>query len=259
MATRNYKVKVLKMGQADVPGPEVFWMSHWGQWETLFFYMALIQGEGITAVVNTGPPADSSDLNDRWQAFAGERCHMLRKEEERPANALASCGVAPEDVTHVLVTPLQLYATANIPLFPNARICVSRRGWIEDIFARPPWLHVPRELCIPDDVLSYLLFDARDRFCLVEDEDEIAPGIRAWWAGTHHRSSMTYTVNTVQGTVAITDCAFKYRNLDGHPLGIAESLAEGHAAYSRIRSEAAHVIPLYDPEVLDRYPGGVVA
>lgn len=247
------------MAQAEVPGPEIFWMSHWNTWEMLFFYMAVIQGEGITAIVNTGPPSNLESLNERWRAFAGPRCQMQRTEQERPDVALRSIGIEPGDVTHVLITPLQVYATANIPLFPNAQICVSRRGWIEDIFARPRWLHVPRELCISDDVLKYLLFEARDRVRLLDDEEEIAPGLRAWWAGAHHRSSMVYEADTAHGAVAITDCAFKYGNLNGHPLGIAESLAEGHAAYSRILRQARHVIPLYDPEALTRYPGGLVA
>jgi glyoxylase-like metal-dependent hydrolase (beta-lactamase superfamily II) len=255
----EYRVRVLKLGQADVPAPEVYWMSHWGQWETLYFYMVLIEGEGVTAIINTGPPEDLTDLNRRWREFAGEQCQFLREESERPLAALAAAGVSPAQVTHVLLTPLQLYATSNIPLFPNARICLSRRGWVEDIFARPEWLHVPREMCISDEVLRYLLFEARDHVNLLEDEGEIAPGIEAFWAGTHHRSSMVFTVRTRAGYVGIGDCAFKYGNLDGHPLGISESLAEGDRAYRRIKRRHEHFIPLYDPEVLQRYPGGVVA
>lgn len=254
-----YSVDCIKAGQADVPAPEVYWMHGWGEWETLFFYVVLIRGRGITGIVNTGPPYDLTLLNERWRAFAGERCAFVRSPEELPEAALARFGVTPSDVTHVFLTPLQLYATANIPLFPNAQICMSRRGWIEDIMARPPWLHVPRELCVSDEVLQYMLFDAADRVRLLDDWDEVVPGIHAWWAGTHHRSSMVFSVRTERGTVDISDCAFKYGNLDGHPLGIGESLAEGHAAYSRIRREAAHFIPLYDPEVLKRYPGGKVA
>jgi len=52
----NYEVRVLKMGQSDVPGPEVYWMSHWEQWLTLYFYMVVIRGGGKLAIVNTGPP-----------------------------------------------------------------------------------------------------------------------------------------------------------------------------------------------------------
>lgn len=254
-----YTVHVLKMGQADVPRPEVYWMSGWGEWETLHFYMVLIRSGDIMAIINTGPPHDLEDLNARWREFAGPRCELRRKEAESPLEALRRVGVNPNQVTHVLLTPLQLYATANIPLFPHARICMSRRGWIEDILVRAPWLHVPRKYCISDDVLSYLMFEANDRLVLLGDEDEICPGIHATWVGTHHRSSMLFTIQTNKGIVGVSDCAFKYGNLQGHPLGIGESLAEGAIAYDRILRTVQHFIPLYDPDVLERYPGGLVA
>ncbi len=252
-------VQVLKVGEVEVPAPEVYWMSHWQEWETLFFYMVVIRCGDVTAIVNTGPPADLAELNRAWRAFAGERCQMKRTEDERPERALAGLGIKPDQVNYVLLIPLQAYTTSNIPLFRNATICFSRRGCVEDIMARPSYVHVPRELCIPDPVLRYLLFEARDRVRLLEDEDEIEPGLRVWWAGTHHHSSMVYAIDTKAGTVMVGDCAFKYGTLEGHPLGIAESLAEGDRAYRRIRSQAAHFIPLYDPEVLRRYPNGEIA
>jgi glyoxylase-like metal-dependent hydrolase (beta-lactamase superfamily II) len=255
----GYHVQLLKMGQAEVPGPEVFWMSHWDRWEMLFFYMVLIRGEGVTAIVNTGPPADLNLLNEAWARFAGPRCRLDRAESERPLEALASAGVRAQDVDYVLLTPLQAYATGNIALFPRAKICCSKRGWVEEIVARERHFHVPREFCISDDVLKYLMFDAKERLMLLADEAEIAPGLSAWWAGAHHRSSMVYSAETDRGRVAIGDCAFKYGNLDGPPLGIAESLEEARIAYSRIRREAEHFVPLYDPAVLERYPGGVIA
>jgi hypothetical protein len=255
----SYHVRLLKMGEAEVPGPEVFWMSRWQEWETLFFYMAVILGNDTTAIINTGPPPDLTVLNRAWRAFAGERCQMKRSEEERPEAALAKIGIKPDDVNYVLLTPIQAYTTSNIPLFQNATICLSRRGWTEDVVAPLKHAHVPRELFIRDPVLHHLLFEAWDRVRLLDEEDEIRPGMRAWWAGTHHRSSMVYAIETGRGTVMIGDCAFKYGNLDGPPLGIAESLAEADRAYHRIRAEADHFIPLYDPDVLSRYPHGEVA
>ncbi len=44
-----------------------------------------------------------------------------------------------------------------------------------------------------------------------------------------------------------------------HPLGIMESLPECLAACQRTWEEADVVIPLYDPEVLKRFPDGKVA
>jgi glyoxylase-like metal-dependent hydrolase (beta-lactamase superfamily II) len=256
-----YRVNVLKMGQCQVRGPEVYWMDRWDDWEELYFYMVLIRGEGKVAVINTGPPRDLSALNARWTSTFGERGALVRRPAEEPEAALGREGVVPAEVDFVLITPLQAYAVGNIPKFRNARICISRRGWIEDFHAPTYEIHVPRKLRIPDDVLSYLTIEATEKLCLLEDEEEILPGLDAVWVGTHHRSSMAYLIQTAgAGRVAVTDCCFKYGNIErNHPLGIMESLPECMAAYKHLRREADVIIPLYDPAVLTRYPGGKVA
>jgi glyoxylase-like metal-dependent hydrolase (beta-lactamase superfamily II) len=254
----SYQVHVLKMGQAEVPGPEVYWMSHFDQWLLLHFYMVVVRGHGITAIINTGPPEDLTELNRLWGS-EGSRCRMVRQPEERPDAALASLGLTPEDVTHVLITPLQAYATGNIPMFRNAEICLSRRGWIEDFHAPRFPVHSPRWSRIPNDVLMYLELDAHERLRLLDDEEEVADGIRGRWVGAHHRSSMAFEVTTTKGQVIVSDAAFHYGNVElPHPLGIAESLEECYVAYQRFR-RADVFLPLYDPAVLERHEGGRVA
>ena len=249
----EYRLRVLKMGQCEVPGPEVYWMSGWNTWETLHFWMVVIQGGGHTVIINTGPPPDLAPLNAAWSKAIDSRSQMIRKEEERPEQALTAIGVKPSEVSHVLITPLQAYATGNIPLFKNATICISRRGWIEDFHAPKYEMHIPRKLRIPDDALSYLEIQAPEKLRLLDDEDEILPGIRAFWTGCHHRSSMAYLIETAAGTVAVSDCFFKYRNLEEKiPLGIMESLEECMKAYRRIRRESKLWLPLYDPLVPGR-------
>src|ERR1035437_8140915 len=98
----EYTVDVLKMAEAEVPGPEVFWMSHWDKWETLFFQMVLIRGEGRTAIINTGPPADLTEINEAWRDFGGPRCRLKRTEEEKPLNALERLGVNAKQIDYVL-------------------------------------------------------------------------------------------------------------------------------------------------------------
>jgi glyoxylase-like metal-dependent hydrolase (beta-lactamase superfamily II) len=117
----NYDVQVLKMGQCQVPGPEVYWMSHWDTWETLYFWMVVIRGGGKNVIINTGPPKDLTALNAVWKEAIDERSQMVRQEEERPDKALARIGLKPEDINYVLLTPLQAYATGNIPLFTSTR------------------------------------------------------------------------------------------------------------------------------------------
>ena len=253
----TYQIQLLKMGQCDVAGPEVFWMSHWDSWVQLYFWMVVVRGNGITAIINTGPPADLTELNERWSSGFGERGKLVREESERPLSALAAIGIKPEDVTHLLITPLQIYATANIQIFKNAQVCISKRGWIEDFHAEKFPMHVPRKLRISDETLQYLMFEGHEKVRLLEDEDEIAPGLSCFWAGVHHRSSMCYVVETAKGKVAISDCLFKYGNLEnGEPLGIQESLEEYYLTCARIKREADIFVPLYEPDVLERFPGG---
>ena len=235
-------------------------MDRWDDWEELYFYMVVVRGGGKTLVINTGPPFDLTALNARWVEAFGERGALVREEAERPEVALRRLGVTPPEVDLVLITPLQAYAVGGIPLFRNAQICIPRRGWIEDFHAPDYEMHVPRKLRVPDDVLKYLTLDFPEKLRLLRDEEEVLPGVRASWVGVHHRSSMVYWIDTSRGWVAVTDCCFKYGNIEKmHPLGIMESLPECMAAYQRLRRMADIVIPLYDPEVLTRFPGGVVA
>ena len=252
----QYEVQVLKMGQCQVPGPEVFWMSNWDSWETLHFWMVVIKGGGKNIIINTGPPRDLTALNDAWKAAIDERSQMVRQETERPEAALARIGLKPESIDCVLITPLQAYATGNIHLFTNAEICLSRRGWIEDFHAPKYHMHIPRKLRIPDDVLHYLDITAPDKLRLLSDEEEILPGIRAFWTGVHHRSSMAYVIDTAKGKLVASDCFFKYKNVEEMiPLGIMESMDECMGAYTRITKEADILLPLYDPLVPERLSG----
>ena len=41
-----YGVRSLRVGECEVPGPELFWMSGWNEWYPLVFQVALIQGHG---------------------------------------------------------------------------------------------------------------------------------------------------------------------------------------------------------------------
>ena len=68
-----FGVRLLHLGDGDVPGPEVFWMSDWDQWYTLAFQAVLIQGPGVNALVSTGPARDLEPMNAQWATFLGPR------------------------------------------------------------------------------------------------------------------------------------------------------------------------------------------
>jgi glyoxylase-like metal-dependent hydrolase (beta-lactamase superfamily II) len=236
-------------------------MDAWSRREELNMIIYLIRGGGKNILVNTGPPQDLTVLNQAWLEFFGfPEAQIHRSDDQLPQNILRSQGLTASDISTVLVTPLQAYATANIPMFTNATICVSRRGWIEDFQAPFYHLHVPRHLRVPPEVNHYLQNEGWEKLRLLEDEDEIVPGIRTFWAGVHHRSSLAVCVDTLSGPVILTDCFFKYGNLEQRRyLGVMESMIEADTTWSRIRREAKIAASIYDPEVFVRFPGGKVA
>ena len=257
----NWTLDIIKVGQADVRGAEVYWMSGWDDWETLYFYMLLIRGGGKTVLVNTGPPPQEqlTELNRKWVSYVGgERAALTVGENEQPENALRRLDVSPASVDHVILTPFQIYTTANLKLFSNATISLSRRGWIDFHAPRFTTSREQRAGCFPEDVLTHLMTGGWERVRLLEDEEEILPGLRTFWVGGHHRESIAVSVATASaGRVIFSDCIFKYPNIEqGRVLGIAESIEECRAAYQRINRDADTVLAGYDPETLRRFTNG---
>jgi len=257
----KFTIQAFNAGTFWVPGPEVYWMENWNQREEMNLILYLIRGGDQNILVNTGPPRDLSVINQAWLKFCGfPEGQIVRTEEQLPENILRSQGLTPDDISTVIVTPLQAYATANIPLFRKATICISRRGWIEDFQAPYYHLHVPRHLRIPPEVNNYLQNDGWEKLRLLADEEEIQPGVRTFWAGVHHRSSLAVCVDTEKGTAILTDSFFKFGNIESRRyLGVMESMIEAEVTWARIRKEGDVIASTYDPEVFHRFPGGHLA
>lgn len=256
----KYSLKLISVAEVEVPCPEVYWMESFQEWTKLSFQIGILRNENKIILINTGFPDDITGISKAWKDYLGDRAILNRPDSAKMVSLLEKENIKPEDVTHVIITPIQLYATGNLHLFKNAKICFSRKGWNEDIIAPTYPHHVPRQGCISDEHLRWLMFENNANLVLMKDIDEILPGLTCKWIGVHHRSSLMIEVNTNSGLVGMSDCAFHYSNVeDGRPLGIAESIIEAHAAYEYIRNQIKIFIPLYDPLVQERHKNGIVA
>ena len=260
----DYRVDVLKVGQfPETPGAEIYWMSNFGdqQWETLNIYAMLVRGGGQTLLVNSGVPLDQLDwLNKRWGAGSNYRHQLVVHEEDHIENRLAALGVKPEEVQSLVITPLQPYAVGCMDKFPNAQIYVNRDGWA-DLFA-PRYKPHPHDFlpaCIPPRMIPWIFNEAWDRMNMMKNEQNILPGVDVFWTGVHHRSSVAVKVQTKAGAVIFSDCMFRYEHItEGRMLGISENMYEALEAYARIRREADILVPMYEPRVLEKHPGGKI-
>src|SRR5579862_389753 len=237
---RTYSVRCIKMGQSVARGPEVFWMSEWDTWYPLQHQIVLIQSPGVTAVIGTGPPPDLPsvhfELPEVEWANPSAPQYLRRDEHEYVVPALEANGLTPADISHVILTPLELYTTGAVNLFENAEICLSRRGW-EHFHITHSHPHDRRWRSLSRETLIELVTDSWDRVRLLDLEDEIAPGLTTWWAGGHHRSTLVVEIETARGIVAVSDVFFYFENIESDRLlGLNENMYEVMAANRRVRA-----------------------
>ncbi len=247
-------------GWGWAPGYELFWMDGRAEGEPLALISLVIRAGEHVVLVNCGPDPSTLPPPPAGDPMLTKQHVLEVKAGEGLDEALASAGTTVDEITHVIATPFQTYALGNILRFPNAQICLSRTGWID--FHAPRWRQHPhdkRNSCIPEDVLVGLVTHAWPRLRLVEDE-EIVPGVDTFWTGTHHRASLAVKVMTTAGVAIASDAFMRVENITRrHPIGINESMEEALVAYDRIASEADILVPLYDPGVFARHPGGRIA
>jgi glyoxylase-like metal-dependent hydrolase (beta-lactamase superfamily II) len=258
----TWHVDLLHLGGWDwAPGFEMFWMEANAPDEPLALVGLVLRDGESTVLVNTGPDVEMlSTLNERWAEF--DPRHQVRVSAEQRLEAqLGRLDIDVTDVTHVIVTPFQPYAIGNLLALPNATYCLSRIGWID--FHAPRWRNHPHEyrpFVMPPAIRTALVTDKWDQVHLLDDEEELLPGLSVFWVGSHHRSSVAVKVTTDEGVVIASDCFMRRENVtENRPLGINESLVETLTAYERIRREADTLVPLYDPGVFQQHPKGIGA
>jgi hypothetical protein len=258
-----YSVRVLSVGESNIHGSDLFWRHRRDETFPLAFNVTVIVGDGIVALVNTSPPDDDTEVRalfpDMRFLHDAPDGDLVRDDSQHIDRALADVGLTVDDVSHVILTPLELYTTGTLNRFRRATICLSKRGWIH-FHTTHDHFHDSRWRTFPRDVLIDLVTTSWDRVRLLDDEDEIAPGLRTWWSGAHHRESMVVEADTSVGTVAVSDSFFYYENVeDGRLLGLCENMYEALECNERVLQVAQHIVPIHDPKVFDRYQDGIIA
>ncbi len=258
----QWKLEFLSMGISKLRGPQGYWNSRWEEEIDLAFVTTLATSPtGTRVLVNTSPAEETSEVERLFPTMRylhdAPRGDLQRSEAQRIEHALASRNLTPDDIDFVILTPLELYTTGTLHLFTSARIVISRRGWVH-FHTMHEHAHDKRWRKFPQSTLINLLTDGWDRVVLLDDEDSVAPGLRTWWAGSHHRESIAVEFDTSEGVVTVTDAFFYLDNLKERlPIGLCESLEESDSAMRRIDATADFVIPIHEPVVFDLYPRGI--
>lgn len=176
----------------------------------------------------------------------------------KPSEAVeAALGIAPAQVTDVIISHIHWDHADGADLFPNARVWIQKEEYAHHISDTGSVL----DRAIDADVATMLHgIKAAGRVNLVDgDDQEIMPGVRVYTGGKHTFASQYVGVQTRSGTVILaSDNAYLYENLE-KKIPIAQTLdaTSNLAAQARMLSLAgslAKIVPGHDPAVFERFP-----
>jgi glyoxylase-like metal-dependent hydrolase (beta-lactamase superfamily II) len=176
----------------------------------------------------------------------------------RPPDAVqAGLGIAPEQVTDIVISHIHWDHADGADLFPRAKIWIQREEYTHHIDD----LGKPLDRAIDPDVAAMLHgLKEQGRMALVDgDNQEIMPGLRVYTGGKHTFASQFVGVAARSGTIIVaSDNAYLYENLERR-LPIAQTLnaVSNLSAQARMLNLAAslsRIVPGHDPAVFDRFP-----
>jgi glyoxylase-like metal-dependent hydrolase (beta-lactamase superfamily II) len=175
-----------------------------------------------------------------------------------PADAVAAAGVAPEQITDVVISHAHWDHVDGADLFPKATIWMQRDEY--QYYTGEAWHARNTHGGVDEEDVQMLVkinLAGRLRFVNGDDQEPI-PGIRCYTGGRHTFASQYVTAESDAGTIVLTsDNVYLYENLEKRA-AIAQTLdaTSNLKAQDRIRTLAtkpALIVPGHDPAVFERF------
>jgi glyoxylase-like metal-dependent hydrolase (beta-lactamase superfamily II) len=209
------------------------------------YFIWLLRRNGEILLVDTGYDREEGDRRGR----------PVRME---PAEALAPLGIAPEDVSIVIVTHLHYDHAGGLRHFPNATIHLQAA---EMAYATGPCMcHGTLQAPFTaDHVCEAVQRLYSGKLVFHEGEGEVREGVTVHRIGGHSRGLQAVRVLTDAGWMCLaSDAAHYYENfLEAKPFPIVvdlEEMLEGFSTIRRLASSDKLVIPGHDPLVRRFFP-----
>lgn len=245
------------------------------EYEILAIRYATITDFAVSGLVMGAPRSERMDIAMvLWLIRDGERVilfdsgfHRERWMESfdvadfiRPDSAVRLAGVAPEDVTDVIISHAHWDHMGGIDLFPQAVIHIQREEY--EYYSGEAWQDGGRSGGIDAaDIEELVRRNIAGRVHWVDGDDaEVLPGIRAYTGARHTYASQYIRVDGSQPIVLASDNCYLYRNLDEHAASATFSPADrpaNLAAQDRMIELAGsrdRVVPGHDPGLFERFP-----
>jgi glyoxylase-like metal-dependent hydrolase (beta-lactamase superfamily II) len=210
-----------------------------------YYFWVIRDGRGVFLVDSGFAP----EVGDRRR-----RVHFTT-----PAEALPGLGIAPEDVTAIVITHAHWDHTGNVRQFPRAQVVMTEAEydfWTSPIADREQFA-AHRE---PEEIALLRRAREQDRLTLFTGQHTLAPGVELIEVGGHTPGQLIAAVTTGNGGAAVlaSDALHFYEEVErDRPFAILADLPAMYRAYDTLAQLAAqpgtHLVAGHDPAVRARF------
>ena len=210
------------------------------------YYFWVIRDGGDVYLVDTGFAPEAGDR--RGRAHYGT-----------PGEVLPDLGIAPDDVTAIVISHAHWDHTGNIAQFPNAQLVMTEAEyafWTSPLAGRR---HFAAH-CEPAERGRRQQAERQDRLTLFAGQYPLAPGIELIEVGGHTPGQLVAAVATPAGGTAVlaSDALHFYQEVEhDRPFAIVADLPAMYRAYDTLAQLAAQpgtqLVAGHDPEVRVRF------
>jgi glyoxylase-like metal-dependent hydrolase (beta-lactamase superfamily II) len=182
-----------------------------------------------------------------------------REHYATPAQALPQLGIAPEDVTAVVITHGHWDHIGNIGQFPRAQLVMTEAEyafWTSPLAARTHFAAHSE----PADIAALRRARADDRVTLFTGQHTLAPGVELTEVGGHTPGQLIASVTTGDGGTAVlaSDALHFYEEVErDRPFAILADLPAMYRAYDTLAQLASQpgtrLVAGHDPLVRGRF------
>jgi glyoxylase-like metal-dependent hydrolase (beta-lactamase superfamily II) len=178
----------------------------------------------------------------------------------RPDEAVKLAGVAPEEITDIVISHAHWDHMGGIDLFPKATVWIQKEEY--RYYAGEAWQPGGKNGGIdPEDTKELVRLNTEGRVRLVDgDNVEIFPGIRAYTGGRHTYASQYLRVEGNPPFVLASDNCYLYRNVAERKASATFSEADYPANIKnqermiQLAGSPDRVIPGHDALQFQRFP-----
>jgi glyoxylase-like metal-dependent hydrolase (beta-lactamase superfamily II) len=176
-----------------------------------------------------------------------------------PAEALPGLGIAPEDVTAIVITHAHWDHVGNVRQFPHAQVVMTEAEydfWTSPMADREQFA-AHRE---PEEIALLRRAREQDRLTLFTGQHTLAPGVELIEVGGHTPGQLIAAVAAGNGGTAVlaSDALHFYEEVErDRPFAILADLPAMYRAYDTLAQLAAqpgtHLVAGHDPVVRARF------